>query len=341
MQTLMFVGAGKVEWRESPAPRLEGDGEALIRPIAVATCDLDAAIVRGRVPFPAPFALGHEAVAKVLEVGSGVKTVRPGDTVVVPFQPSCGTCAFCARGLTANCKSVPRTSMYGIGSLGGDWGGMFSDVVRVPFADHMLIALPPGVSPADAASAGDNIADGWRTVAPFLAQRPGASVLVLAGGDAGSVALYAVLIALALGSARVDYCDANAARLEHARRLGANPRPVGDWPQRLGAFAITVDASQDPAGLACAIRSTEPGGVCTSVSIYFEGMVPVPMTEMYMKGIGFHTGRVHSRTALPAVLSLIQTRRIAPGAVTTETATWDDAARAILGYTSKLIVERS
>src|SRR5213078_2630946 len=142
MRALVFAGAGRLEWRDVPAPRIEDDGHALVRPLAVASCDLDAAIVRGQAPFPPPFVLGHEAVAQVVAIGDGVRTVRPGDTVVVPFQISCGHCPSCVRGNTGNCRQVPRTAMYGIGSLAGDWGGMLADVVRVPFADAMLLPLP-------------------------------------------------------------------------------------------------------------------------------------------------------------------------------------------------------
>jgi threonine dehydrogenase-like Zn-dependent dehydrogenase len=316
------------------------DVEALVRPIAVATCDLDQMIARGVSPFPPPFPLGHESVAEVLEIGDAVRTVRPGDVVAVPFQPACGACGFCRRGLTANCEAVPRTAMYGIGAAGGDFGGTLSDVVRVPFADAMLVRLPAGVSPGAAASAGDNIADGWRTVAPYLRHFPGASVLILAGFGAGSIPLYAAAIARALGAERVDFHDVDERRLATAERLGARPHNTSAWPKRLGAYPITVDACQDPDGLACALRSTEPGGHCTSVSIYFGGAVPVPMTEMYMKGVSLHTGRVHSRTVLPEVLALIEAKRIDPDIVTTERAAWDDAAEAIVDYTTKLIIER-
>jgi alcohol dehydrogenase len=340
MQELTFVEPRKLEWRDVPAPTLQNDGEALVRPLAVATCDVDASIVRGQVPFPAPFALGHEAVAEVTVIGDAVTAVRPGDRVVVPFQPACGTCGFCVRGLTANCKRVPRTSMYGIGVSGGNWGGAFADVLRVPFADAMLLPLPAGVSPAAAASAGDNIADAWRTVAPQLRALPAAPVLILGGGAAGSIPLYAVSIARALGAERVDYFDTEVRRVDAARTLGANAQSVEAWPSRLGAYPITVDSSLDPDGLACALRSTEPGGHCTSTSIFFTGMVPVPMTEMYMKGVTLSTGRVHSRTVLPAVLDLIATGRIAPERVTTETAHWRDAVDAIVEYTTKLVVLR-
>ena len=111
-----------------PRTSSERAGEALVRLVAVATCDLDAEIIAGWTPFAGPFAFGHEFVAEVLEVGSDVHHVCPGQLAVVPFQISCGECARCRRGLTANCTAVPNLSMYG---FGGNRGGALSDVVRV------------------------------------------------------------------------------------------------------------------------------------------------------------------------------------------------------------------
>ena len=101
-------------------------------------------MVAGETPFPAPIALGHECVAEVVEVGDGVRGARPGALVSVPFQVSCGECVACRRGHTANCRTVPPFSMYGFGQAGSNWGGFLSDVVRVPYADHMLVPLPAG-----------------------------------------------------------------------------------------------------------------------------------------------------------------------------------------------------
>ncbi|MGH7820719.1 MAG: alcohol dehydrogenase catalytic domain-containing protein [Candidatus Binatia bacterium] len=341
MRELVYVGSGQVEWRDAPDPALGEARAALVRPLVAATCDLDRAIVHGMTPFPPPFALGHECLAEVVDVGDGVTSFRSGDRVAVPFQVSCGTCRFCRRLLTANCENVPRESMYGTGKAGGGWGGVIADLVRVPFADHMLVKLPAAISLEAAASAPDNVLDGWRAVGPQLAANPGAAVLVLNGGPAGSIGLYAALIALALGAERVDYYDRDEARLAIARRAGAAAHPVESWPRRLGPYPITVDNSLEPAGLACAIRSTEPGGVCTVTSVYLGGELPVPITEMYVKGITLQTGRAQSRTLLPQVLELIASGRVDPGLVTTERAAWEDAPEAILGYTTKLVLTRA
>src|SRR5258708_12737846 len=118
MQRLLLEGTSQVRWEETSEPTLPGPDGAIVRPVAVATCDLDIAVLAGRYPLAGPYPFGHEAVADVVEVGDNVVTVAPGDRVVVPFQISCGTCAPCARGRTGNCAPHPRMSTYGLGTPG-------------------------------------------------------------------------------------------------------------------------------------------------------------------------------------------------------------------------------
>lgn len=54
MQQLTFIRRGRLEWRDVPEPKLEGSAEVLVRPLAVARCDLDAAILFGQVPLKGP-----------------------------------------------------------------------------------------------------------------------------------------------------------------------------------------------------------------------------------------------------------------------------------------------
>ena len=225
MRQLLVEGPGRTRWADVPDVDLSSPAAAIVRPLAVATCDLDVAVLRGRYPFEYPYPFGHEAVAEVLDVGDDVRTVRPGDLVVVPFQISCGECGPCTRGRTGNCASVPRLSTFGLGTMGGlAWGGLLADCALVPYADAMLVRVPNGIAPAAIASVSDNIADAWRTVGPQLQAQPGAEVLVV-GGDAGpnSIGLYATGLAVALGAARVEYADNDPVRLAVAADLGAVP----------------------------------------------------------------------------------------------------------------------
>ncbi len=337
MKQLTFLAPGELEWRDVSEPQLAGDGEAIVRPLAVATCDLDLALVRGHAPVDREFAFGHECVAEVTEVGDAVGAVAPGDLVSVPFQISCGECARCRRGQTGNCETVDFLSTYGL-PLGPDNGGFVSDAVRVPYADAMLARIPDGIDPAAVASLSDNIPDAWRTVGPQLEAEPGAAVLICAG--AGSIALYAAAIAVALGAERVDFAGGRPFERELAAELGAQLLDE-DFPKRHGPYPITVDASARQPGLACALRSTEADGICTSIGIYFADQTPVPLLEMYTKGIRFETGRAHVRPAFEPILELVRSGAFRPELVTRETATWDEAAEAVAGHGGKLVISRA
>jgi threonine dehydrogenase-like Zn-dependent dehydrogenase len=339
MQQLTYTAPHQLDWREAALPTLTDDAGALVRPVAVATCDLDALIIAGESPFPAPFAVGHECVAEVVDVGDSVSSFAPGQLVSVPFQISCGECVPCRRGRSGNCASVGFMSTYGFGPAVARWGGFLSDLVDVPYAEHMLVPLPDGVAPAAVASASDNISDAWRAVAPPLEQEPGAPVLIVGGASSGSIGLYAASLALALGAESVTYVDADEQRRTIAEQLGA--QTLAETPERVGPFPVTVDSSADADGLALALRSTAPDGTCTSTAIYFGEQPALPLLEMYTKGITFKTGRANAREAMPHVLALAASGAIHPEHVTTRTVAWDDAADALReGDWCKLVIER-
>ncbi|MBA2678680.1 MAG: alcohol dehydrogenase catalytic domain-containing protein [Ktedonobacteraceae bacterium] len=340
MRQLTFIKPGVLEWWDVPAPRITSPLQAIVEPIAVASCDLDTPILRGEAPFRGPFAFGHEVVGRVKEVGEDVHEVIPGQQVVVPFQISCGTCAACLRGFTANCVMVPAFSTYGLGR--GEWGGALSDLMLVPFADSMLVPVPAGISPVAIASASDNIPDAWRAIGPGLEEFPGAPVLILGGAGTGSIGLYGVALARALGAERVDYVDRDAGRLALAQKLGANVIEATDpLPPRFGSYPITMDACGDPAALMSVLRSTAPDGICTSTAIYFNRETALPLRDMYYSGVTFKTGRVHSRTTIPTILDLVRDARLQPELVTTELASWDEAAEALVNFRTKLVISRA
>lgn len=203
MRQLTFAEAGRYAWSEAPDPEITESGQALVRPLLVACCDLDVAVAHGQAPLPPGYAVGHEGLAEVVAVGAGVSSVRAGDRVVVPFQISCGNCAQCRRGATGSCGSVPLMAMYGLGPLAGlNGGGFMSDLVLVPYADAMLIGVPEAIPPIAIASLSDNIPDGWRTVGPHAAELaaldPADRRVLVVGRQ--SIGLYAAAFAAALGA---------------------------------------------------------------------------------------------------------------------------------------------
>lgn len=340
MRQLTCTAPGVVEWLDVPEPTLLEPTDVLVRPVAVARCEIDPFLVLAGPTRGASFALGHEAVAEVVEAGDDVE-LSPGDLVLPSFQISCGTCPQCRRGVSAVCASYPLLSDYGMEPLSGiEYGGMLSDLVRVPHAPTMLTPLPSGIDPTAAASVPDNVLDGYRAVASHLTARPCADVVVACHGIP-SIGLYAAQAAIALGASSVTVAGADVAVLEVAERIGATAIEV-DFAERPAVRApIVVDCGAEPAGLRWAIRATEPEGILHSVSSYVVGEVSLPLQRMYTLGIEFHIGRAHSAALLPEVAALLAEGRLRPELVTTRVVDWDDAADHFTDPTIKLVVTRN
>jgi alcohol dehydrogenase len=329
-----------IAWEEVETPQLMEPRDALVRPIAVARCDLDPAIALGLYPMPAPFVMGHEMVGEVVAVGEAISNVRLGDKVIVPFQLSCMTCAPCLRGHTNACVNVPSGTAFGLGPHGGiDLGGALAELVRVPWADVMLIPLPEGMDPVAAAGIPDNVSDGYRCVAAPLAERPGAPVLVV-GGLAPSVGLYAVMAALALGAERVVYVDDDAARLELAAAAGAevvNAKDQWDSLKLAERFPIVVDANVLDPGRNFALRSVEPCGVCTSVSGGASSRSNLPLQLMYLKGVRYEIGRVHACATARPVLDLVSSGALDPARIINKVVPFSEAVEGMILPVTKVV----
>ena len=87
------------------------------------------------------------------------------------------------------------------------------------------------------------------------------------------------------------------------------------------------------AGLACTLRATDDYGFCASVAIHFAPRTPVPLLEMYTKGVTFHVSRSDSRLLLPELLDLVVSERLDPNAVPATVVSWEERQR--LGWSSR------
>lgn len=340
MRQLTCTGPRTLEWHEVAEPSIVSPGDAVVRPLAVARCDIDPLLIAGLLPQRGPFALGHEAVVEIVAVGEDVRTRRPGERAVVSFQLSCGSCGRCRVGHSASCEGYPLLSDFGMQPLSGvEYGGMLSELVRVPHADAMLEPVPAGCAPTALASVSDNVLDGYRSVAPHLAARPGSSVLFVCHGPARSIPLYGIQAALALDASRVDFASDDPATLALAEKLGARPIET-DFGRRGERYPIVVDAGVRAEGLRYALTSTEPQGICQSVSFYAGAAMEIPLGRLYTLGIELHTGRANAAALLPEVMRLIAAGRLHPDRVTTRIARWEEAPEAFLEDSIKLVVAR-
>ncbi len=277
-------------------------------------------MVRGGAPAQGPFSIGHEAVGRIVDLGSAVTGLAIGDLVSIPWHIACGQCARCTAGLTAHCLKMPSRAMFGH-PMGGDWGGLFDDYVRVPFGGNMLVKLPLGVDPVAAASVSDNIAVAYEVLSGELKRKPDARILIM--GGSASICLYCVDMARALGATDIVYNDYSSKRIEIARSYGATcfkGEPKPEW----GDFDIVIDASANAKWLQIGLGMVAPEGMCDSVGIYFED-VPFPIYEMYMRGTRFRIGRGNARVGIPPVLDLMARGCICPEHVTTARHEWHEA----------------
>lgn len=325
MRQLCFAEPDRAQWREVPDARLHGALESIIEPLVIGRCDLDVAFMRGVLPMKPGAALGHEVIGTVVEVGSAVRRFVPGQIVVVAAQISCGTCINCVRGFTGRCSSVPFAASYGMGREGG-YGGAAADLVRVPFADAMLFALPAMADPVQWIGFADMAQDAWRAVGPQLAQRPGARVLIL-GGEPAVIGIYAAGLAVALGAGAVDYYDDNALRLGEAARYGAQAIERGKG-EPSGVYEIVVDCCSEPTSLAEAVRYVEPEGYITSITAHLGAGTSIPMLEAYHKGIHLHAGRPNVRASMEHCCAICLSEKFNLGTIQTHLFSFDDAPAA-------------
>ena len=316
MRELIYIGDRKVAWREAPDPLLQERTDAIVRPVAATTCDVDKMIIAGRAPAPPPFAIGHECVAEVVEVADDVTHVAPGDLVVVPWHIACGRCERCNAGLFAHCLTVPYMAMFGA-PIGGEWGGLFSDLVRVPWADAMLVPLPAGLDPVAMASASDNWSLAWRLVAPHLERAPGGRVLILSGG---SIGLYVCDIAGALGATRRLYVDRDPERQAIAQAYGAEVAEAIE-PMHQG-FDIAVEATGRVQELATACCSLVPEGICESAGNHFKPG-ELPLFQMYLNSVNVRIARDNVRANIPPALEVAQRPGVDPLRVVSHVLDWE------------------
>jgi threonine dehydrogenase-like Zn-dependent dehydrogenase len=233
MRANCWMGKGKVEVREVPDPQILNERDAIVRITSTAICGSDLHLYNGYVPtMKRGDILGHEFMGEVVEVGPGVRNLRAGDRVVVPFPIACGACNACERGLFSVCEnSNPNAriaekvfghapcGIFGYSHLTGGYAGGQAEYARVPFADVGPIKVEDGIPDDQALLLSDILPTGYMG-AEMCDIQPGD---VIAVWGAGPVGQFAIASAYMLGAERVIAIDRFEYRLRMAReRAGAD-----------------------------------------------------------------------------------------------------------------------
>ncbi|MEM5434404.1 zinc-dependent alcohol dehydrogenase [Paraburkholderia diazotrophica] len=224
MRAVVFHGIGDIRLDTVPDPVIEQPTDAVVRVTSSAICGTDLHMVRGTMPGMQPGTiLGHEGVGMVEEVGRNVRNLRPGDRVLVPSTISCGYCAYCRAGYTAQCDTanpngpLAGTAFYGGPKSTGPFNGLQAQYARTPLANASLLRLPDNVDDDRAILMSDIFPTGY-----FGAQlaeiKLGDTVAVFGAGPVGQ---FAIASAKLMGAGRVIAVDRVPSRLDMARAQGA------------------------------------------------------------------------------------------------------------------------
>src|SRR5437016_11539192 len=208
MKGTVLYGPRDVRFEERDTPMIIKPTDAIIRISATCVCGSDLWPYRGLQSINEPTPMGHEYCGIVEEVGSAVRSIKPGQFVIGSFAASDNTCPNCQYGYQSSC--VHREWML----------RAQAPVLRVPLADGMLVATP-GVPSDDLIpsllATSDVLGTGW-FAADAANVKPGSTVVVV--GD-GAVGLLGVLSAKQMGAERIIAMSRHESRQRLAREFGA------------------------------------------------------------------------------------------------------------------------
>ncbi|MCC3768488.1 zinc-dependent alcohol dehydrogenase family protein [Streptomyces sp. UNOC14_S4] len=319
---------------EVPDPRIQRPGDAIVRVMRSCICGSDLWAYRGETAVEPGSRIGHEFLGMVMETGSEVTSVKPGQLVVAPFKWSDGVCDYCVEGLTTSCEH------------GGFWDDPGSDggqgeAVRVPFADATLVRIPEELAP-DTHDGDSRLLDAVLTLSDVMGTghhaalgagvRPGATVAVV--GD-GAVGLCAVLAAKRLGAERIITLGRHEARAAIARKFGATDvvpergddavAAVRELTRGQGAHAV-IEAVGTEQSMGTALRIARPGGAVGYVGVPHGSGNALDLRLMFDRNIAVRGGVAPVRAYIPELLPDVLDGTIDPSPVFDMTVDLDGVA---------------
>ncbi|HZR94230.1 MAG TPA: zinc-dependent alcohol dehydrogenase family protein [Gaiellaceae bacterium] len=311
MKGLVYHGPGLRSWEDVPDRRLEAPTDAIVRIDASTICGTDLHILKGDVPAVQPGTiLGHEAVGTIVEVGSAVTTVEPGDRVLVSCITSCGRCRFCKDGHPGLCAG------------GGGWifghliDGLQAEYARVPFADTSVYKVPQELEDEQVLFLADILPTAFEVGVLNGGVRPGDTIAVV---GAGPIGLATIMTARLFTPAKIIAIDQADARLVLAREFGADVTiNNADEDAAAKVLAVTGGLGVDVAVEAVGVPETfelctalvRPGGRVANVGVHGHPAT-LHLETLWIRDVTITTGLVDAVTT-PMLLRLIEGGRLDP-----------------------------
>ncbi|MFC3182258.1 zinc-dependent alcohol dehydrogenase family protein [Cypionkella sinensis] len=309
MYATVMHGPGDVRYERVEDPKILKPTDAIIKLAATCICGSDLWSYRGLQKQDVPSHMGHEYCGVVVEVGSDVRTIKPGQFVVGSFCLSDNTCPHCQFGFQSSCQQ--REFMT----------GAQAPYARVPLADGTLVAtqdIPDASMIPHLLAVSDVLGTGWfGAVAANV--REGGTVVVV--GD-GAVGLMGVMAAQQLGAGRIIAMSRHESRAALAREFGATDivtergedgiGRIMDLTNGVGAESV-IEAVGMEQSMQQAMGVCRPGG-----SIGYVG-VPHGVTfdgqQLFFKQQRMLGGPAPVRRFLPDLMDRVLQGKIQPGKV--------------------------
>jgi alcohol dehydrogenase len=304
MKGLVYGGPGEKAWREIPDPRIQQPTDAIIQVDAVTICGTDLHILGGDVPEVEPGrVLGHEAVGTVVETGTGVTGLAPGDRVLASCISACGICRFCRDGAYGQCRG------------GGGWilghlvDGVQSELARIPFADLSTYKLPDQVTDEAAVLLADILPTSYEVGVLNGQVRPGDTVVIV---GAGPIGLAAIVTARLFSPAHIVVVDKAESRLQAAKMFGADitvQAGTGDplavvhsVTGGLGADVV-MEAVGTPQTFELCTTLVRPGGRVANIGVHGKPAT-LHLEDLWIRNITLTTGLVDTYST-PRLLDML------------------------------------
>src|SRR6059058_5769763 len=305
----VLYGPRDIRFEEREDPRIEKPTDAIIRTAVACVCGSDLWPYRGIQKVTQPTPMGHEYCGIVEEVGSAVKTVKPGQFVIGSFCISDNTCPNCRNGYQSGCVNLEFMSRAQ------------APYLRVPWADGTLVPTPD--MPSDdllpsLLTISDVLGTGW-FAADAANVKPGSTVAVV--GD-GAVGLLGVLSAKQMGAERIIAMSRHQKRQQLAREFGATDvvaergdegvKRILDMTNGVGADSV-LECVGTQQSMTQAVHCTRRGGYVSYVGVPHG--VELNGEELFFAHVHLHGGPAPVRRYLPKLIDLVLSRKINPGKV--------------------------
>jgi alcohol dehydrogenase len=292
MKAAAFIEPGRIELVEKPVPEV-GPLDALLRITTTTICGTDVHILKGEYPVAKGLTVGHEPVGIIERLGSAVQGYREGQRVIAnAITPSGHSAAsLCGCGSQDGLGTAHGWKAIGGWKFGNTIDGCQAEYVLVPDAMANLAPVPDGLADEEVLMCPDIMSTGF-SGAESGRVRIGDTVAVFAQGPIG---LCATAGARLMGATTIIGVDAVPARMEAARRLGADHLVDFRAEDPVEAILrltdgrgvdVAIEALGTQATFEACLRVLRPGGTLSSLGVYSSDLT-IPLGA-FAAGLGDH-----------------------------------------------------